>query len=69
MGKIYCTPFSLFSRRNFPTNLKIKPLYDQLLAEENKHTNRKTGLEAGVALLRNMLKEQNMEYDEFIAAL
>jgi len=48
---------------------KIKPLYDKLLAEENKHSNRKTGMEAGMELFRSVLKEQNMEYDEFIASL
>ncbi len=48
---------------------KIKPLYEKLLAEENKHSNRKTGMEAGMDMLRNVLQEQNMEYDEFIAAL
>lgn len=48
---------------------KIRPLYDKLLAEENKHSNRKSGMEASVQLLREILQEQNMEYDEFIAAL
>ena len=48
---------------------KIKPLYDQLLAEENKHSNRKAGMEAGMEMFRKLLSEQNMEYDEFIAAL
>ena len=48
---------------------KIIPLYDLLLSEENKHSNRKTGMEAGMRFLRGFLHEQNMEYDEFIATL
>ncbi len=48
---------------------KIIPLYRLLQAEENKHSNRKTGMEAGVKILQNILKEQKLEYDEFIATL
>lgn len=48
---------------------KIKPLYESLLAEENQHSNRKTGMQAGKKMLENMLATQNLEYDEFIATL
>jgi len=48
---------------------KIIPLYDLLLSEENRHSNGKTGMEAGMKLLRGFLHEQNMEYDRFIATL
>jgi len=48
---------------------KIRPLYDQLLAEETRHSNNKTARDAGVKMFRNILQEQDMEYDEFIAAL
>jgi len=48
---------------------KIIPLYDQLLLEENKHSNRKSGMQAGMELLGGFLQEQDMEYDRFIATL
>ncbi len=48
---------------------KIKPLYEQLLAEESKHSNRKDGMESGMKMLRNLLAEHNIGYDEFIATL
>jgi PAS domain S-box-containing protein len=48
---------------------KIKPLYNQLLTEENKHSNRKNGMEAATEMFLNVLKTQNMEYDEFVASL
>ena len=47
----------------------IIPLYKDLLAEEQKHSNRKGGLEASGVMIANLLKEQNLEYDEFIATL
>ncbi len=48
---------------------KIIPLYDQLLAEENKHSNRKAGMEAGMEFLHDFLRERQTEYDRFIATL
>lgn len=48
---------------------KIIPLYSQLLAEENKHANRKSGMGASAETLQNILKSQNLAYDEFIATL
>jgi PAS domain S-box-containing protein len=47
----------------------ISPLYRDLLAEENRHTNRKDGLIASSEMLTNLLASNNLEYDEFIATL
>ena len=48
---------------------KIMPLYKNLLAEEQKHANRKAGLEASNRLVTDLLTRQNVEYDEFVATL
>jgi len=48
---------------------KIMPLYGALLAEENKHSNRKVGMNAAFDLLVETLDEAGLEYDEFIATL
>ncbi len=45
----------------------IIPLYKSLLAEENKHSDRKTGLDASYKMLIDMLSDKGVEYDEFIA--
>jgi PAS domain S-box-containing protein len=47
----------------------IIPLYTQLLAEENKHSNRKDGMNSAHAMLLNLLKEKGLDYDEFIFSL
>ena len=47
----------------------IIPLYRDLLAEEQKHSNRKSGLEASSVMVADLLKERNLEYDEFVATL
>ena len=47
----------------------IIPLYNQLLAEEQKHANSKDGMEASLAIVTGLLAEKGMEYDEFIAGL
>ena len=47
----------------------IIPLYKNLLAEEQKHANAKDGMEAGFKMVVDLLAENNMEYDEFIAGL
>ncbi len=47
----------------------IIPLYQDLLAEEQKYSNRKQGLEASTVTIANLLKERNLEYDEFVATL
>ena len=47
----------------------IIPLYNSLLAEEKKHSDRKAGLAASSAMIEDLLKEKGVEYDEFIAGL
>ncbi|MGE3936657.1 MAG: PAS domain-containing protein [Rhodospirillaceae bacterium] len=44
----------------------IKVLYGQLLAEENRHANRKDGMMRGYELLMDTLKNKGLDYDEFI---
>ncbi len=45
----------------------IIPLYKSLLAEEHRHSDRKVGLDASFGMLCNLMKKNNMEYDEFIS--
>ncbi len=47
----------------------IKPLYKTLCAEENKHTSKKQGMEAGVKLLEKILAERKTSYNDFVLAL
>ncbi|OPZ77298.1 MAG: Aerotaxis receptor [Alphaproteobacteria bacterium ADurb.Bin438] len=47
-------------------NEVIIPLYKMLLEEEQKYKNPKEAMMAGEKMLFNILKEQNLEYDEFI---
>jgi len=47
----------------------IIPLYEQLLAEENKHANSKDGMAASMKMVTDLLAEKGVEYDEFIAGL
>jgi PAS domain S-box-containing protein len=47
----------------------IVPLYAALLAEEEKHQNRKAGMNAAFELLVETLSKTGLEYDEFIATL
>lgn len=48
---------------------KIKPIYAELLAEENRHDSRKDGMLRGYDKLTAMLKEKGQEYDEFVFSL
>ncbi len=48
---------------------RIEPVYAALLAEENKHADRRAGLEAGHALLRAELGRRNLSYDRFLFSL
>ena len=50
-------------------NDTIIPLYKALLAEENKHDDRKAGLQASFAMVVNLLKEKGVAYDELVASL
>jgi len=47
----------------------IIPLYKKLLAEEHKHANSKEGMAASMKMITDLLAENGMEYDEFIAGL
>jgi hypothetical protein len=47
----------------------IKPLYAELKAEEDRHSNRKDGMNAAYQMLLGKLAEAGMEYDEFILSI
>lgn len=47
----------------------ISSVYDMLLNEEKKHSNRKDGMQAGYDLLMNILQEKGVAYDEFVLSL
>lgn len=47
----------------------IMPLYDNLLTEERGHQDRKSGLRASKAMIRSLLEDHAVDYDEFIATL
>ncbi len=47
----------------------IIPLYKDLLAEEQKHSSKKDGIDASVGMVLNLLKEKGVEYDEFVLSL
>lgn len=47
----------------------IAPLYRNLLAEENRHQNRKDGLGASWQMLADLLKDRGIGYDEFVFSL
>ncbi len=48
---------------------KVMPLYAKILAEEQKHGDRKKGMQAGYDLLQSMLRDHGVDYDEFVATL
>jgi len=48
---------------------KVKPLYEQLRAEERHHSDPKTGLEASTKILTDLLEENGVPYDQFILSL
>ncbi len=47
----------------------IIPLYKALLDEENKHKNRKDGMNSSFNMVLDLLKEKECSYDEFIVSL
>ncbi len=47
----------------------ISGIYELLMAEENKHSNAKTGMEASFAMLVNLLADQGVTYSEFVWSL
>lgn len=48
---------------------KIEPFYRQLREEEARHQDRKAGLQSGERLVGDMLRQQNLSYEEFVARL
>jgi PAS domain S-box-containing protein len=44
-------------------------LYQALLAEENKHSDRKAGMQASFDMLVNLLGGKGMSYDEFVFSI
>lgn len=48
---------------------KIKPIYDALLAEENRYEDRRLGMEKSTALLAATLREAKVADDEFVFAI
>jgi len=47
----------------------IIPLYKDLLAEERRHANAKSGMQASTGMVHTLLADTKMEYDEFVARL
>jgi len=48
---------------------KVTDLYSKLLAEENRHNDRKQGMAASIAMLGDLLKTKGVDYDQFIFSL
>jgi PAS domain S-box-containing protein len=47
----------------------IIPLYKSLLEEENRHTDRKAGMQSSFDMVLGLLKDKGMAYDELIFSL
>ena len=47
----------------------IMPLYQSLLQEEQRHNDRKAGMQASFNIIAGLLKEKGMEYDELVFSL
>ncbi|MFC3675658.1 PAS domain-containing protein [Ferrovibrio xuzhouensis] len=63
---------SYHSNRRLPSPAalaKVEPLYRALLAEEQKHADRKQGQAAGFALLEKLLADAGVSYEEFVFSL
>lgn len=48
---------------------KVKPLYDALLAEENRFEDRKQGMDRAFAKLTGMLRDKGIGYDQFVFSI
>jgi len=48
---------------------KVMPLYDALLAEENRFENSKEGMGSAYAMLAALLHEKGVDYDEFVFSI
>jgi hypothetical protein len=44
----------------------IEPIYRRLLAEENRHADRKQGMLAAHKMLQDMLAERDTDYERFV---
>ncbi|MGY1749358.1 PAS domain-containing protein [Modestobacter sp. SYSU DS0511] len=54
-------------RRPAPAGVAaVRPLYEQLLAEERRHPNGRAAVEASSALLQRLITEQAASYEDFI---
>lgn len=47
----------------------IEPLYRRLIEEESRHSDRKQGMHASVALLSDILRDKRLDYDRFVLGL
>ena len=47
----------------------IRPLYRSLLEEEQRHADRKAGLDGSYQMLLGLLKEKGVDYDELVFSL
>lgn len=47
----------------------VEPLYRQLLEEEARHSDRKSGMAASYAMLVNLLTEKGMTYEQLVLSL
>jgi len=64
-----CQVVGYHSNRRLPARGavdRVKPLYAQLLAEERRHPNARTAVEASSRLLDELVAEHASGYDEFI---
>jgi len=60
------------SNRRVPTRkalAAIEPVYAKLLQEENRHADRKAGMEAGYKMLTDLIASKGVDYAEFILGL
>jgi len=48
---------------------RVEPVYQQLLVEERRPDDRKSGLQAGTRLLDGMLQERGLSYEQFAFSL
>ncbi|PCI05798.1 MAG: chemotaxis protein [Hyphomicrobiales bacterium] len=63
---------SYHSNRRCPSEAAISTisvLYEKLLDEENRKSNRKDGQKAGYVLLQKILGEKGVDYDEFVQTI
>lgn len=47
----------------------VEPLYKKLVIEENRHANRKQGVQSSFNMLGDLLKTKGVSYEEFVFAI